>query len=198
VSFFFSPDKQQPWCQYLVYERHSEQLINAWSSVCSFPGIENIRLPVWSPRQRGWRQNAGTTCRRRDSEPSATAETSAASQPALKDQTGKTQTQKKLQIPPGTGTSMNLCSKCQLLEVSRTWLKIDMQVSSFTCQKGSPRQIRSPSPSFHPIGELSTICNCKSWLQCRHRVQISMHPFNYIQILRSPGFHRMCAMWRCT
>lgn len=120
------------------------------------------------------------------------------SRPAQRDETDKTQTQKKMQIAPGTGTSMSLVSKCQLLEVSRVWLKIDTQVSLFTCQNGVPHQIRFPSPSFHLIAELSTICNCESWLQCCHRVQISMRPFNYIQIPASPGFHRMWMMWGCT
>lgn len=78
---------------------------------------------------------------------------------------------------------------------SRAWLKIDMQVSLFTCQKGLSDQIRFPSPSFHSVAELSTICNRKSWLQCCYRVQISMCPFNHILIPRSPGFHRMYMIW---
>lgn len=84
----------------------------------------------------------------------------------LKDQTEETQTQAEMQMSPGTGTSMSLRSKCQLLEVSSAWLKIDMQVSLFTCQEGSSHQIRFPSPSYHPGAELSTICNCKFWLRC--------------------------------
>lgn len=100
--------------------------------------------------------------------------------------------QRKKQIFPGTGANRSLSSKCQLLEVSRAWLKIDLQVPLFPCREGSSYHIRFPSTSYHPRAEFSTICNYKFWLSHCHGAQISTEPFIKSQMTQFAVFHRTC------